>query len=92
MVIKIYTEGNKPTPAAIGALGNSGSQTMNVAQGKFTITGNGGYGHIDVAGGFHTRGDSNDIWFERSVKTSHLVKLSVRFRSFRSTLEKYLGI
>ena len=65
---KIYTEGNKPTPAAIGALGNSGSQTMNVAQGKFTITGNGGYGHIDVAGGFHTRGDSNDIWFERSVK------------------------
>ena len=65
---KIYTEGNKPTPAAIGALGNSGSQTMNVAQGKFTITGNGGYGHLDVAGGFHTRGDSNDIWFERSVK------------------------
>lgn len=65
---KIYTEGNKPTPAAIGALGNSGSQTINVAQGKFTITGNGGYGHIDVAGGFHTRGDSNDIWFERSVK------------------------
>ena len=65
---KIYTEGNKPTPAAIGALGNRGSQTMNVAQGKFTITGNGGYGHIDVAGGFHTRGDSNDIWFERSVK------------------------
>lgn len=65
---KIYTEGNKPTPAAIGALGNSGSQTINVAQGKFTITGNGGYGHLDVAGGFHTRGDSNDIWFERSVK------------------------
>ena len=65
---RIYTEGNKPTPSAIGALGNSGSQTMNVAQGKFTITGNGGYGHLDVAGGFHTRGDSNDIWFERSVK------------------------
>ena len=64
---KIYTEGNKPTPAAIGALGNSGSQTMNVAQGKFTITGNGGLGHIDVAGGFHTRGDSSDIWFERHI-------------------------
>ena len=64
---KIYTEGNKPTPAAIGALGNSGSQTLHVAQGKFLITGNGGYGHIDVAGGFHTRGDSNDIWFERHV-------------------------
>ena len=64
---KIYTEGNKPTPAAIGALGNSGSQTLHVAQGKFTITGNGGYGHIDVAGGFHTRGDSNDIWYERHI-------------------------
>lgn len=48
-------------------LGNSGSQTLNVAQGKFTITGNGGLGHIDVAGGFHTRGDSNDIWYERHI-------------------------
>ena len=48
-------------------LGNSGSQTLNVAQGKFLITGNGGYGHIDVAGGFHTRGDSSDIWFERHI-------------------------
>lgn len=64
---KIYTAGSKPTPSEIGALGNSGAQTLNVAQGKFTITGNGGYGHIDVAGGFHTRGDSNDIWYERHV-------------------------
>lgn len=48
-------------------LGNSGSQTLNVAGGKFTITGNGGYGHIDVAGGFHTRGDSSDIWYERHI-------------------------
>ena len=48
-------------------LGNSGSQTLNVAGGKFLITGNGGYGHIDVAGGFHTRGDSSDIWFERHI-------------------------
>ena len=48
-------------------LGNSGSQTLNVAQGVFKIIGNGNRGHIDVQGGFHTRGDSNDIWFERSV-------------------------
>lgn len=48
-------------------LGNSGTQTLNVAQGKFNIIGNGNRGHIDVQGGFHTRGDSNDIWFERSV-------------------------
>ena len=48
-------------------LGNSGSQTLNVAGGKFLITGNGGYGHIDVAGGFHTRGDSSDIWYERHI-------------------------
>lgn len=64
---KIYTSGSKPTPSEIGALGNSGNQTMNVAQGKFTITGNNGYGHIDVAGGFHTRGDSSDMWFERHL-------------------------
>ena len=63
----IYTSGSKPTAADIGALGNSGSQTLHVAQGKFTITGNGGLGHIDVAGGFHTRGDSNDIWYERHI-------------------------
>lgn len=48
-------------------LGNSGTQTLNVAQGVFKIIGNGNRGHIDVQGGFHTRGDSNDIWFERSV-------------------------
>ena len=63
----IYTSGSKPTPADIGALGNSGTQTIHVAQGKFNIIGNGNRGHIDVQGGFHTRGDSNDIWFERSV-------------------------
>lgn len=48
-------------------LGNSGTQTLNVAQGKFNIIGNGNRGHIDVQGGFHTRGDSEDIWFERHV-------------------------
>ena len=64
---KIYTTGSKPTASEIGALGNSGTQTLNVAQGKFNIIGNGNRGHIDVQGGFHTRGDSNDIWFERSI-------------------------
>ena len=48
-------------------LGNSGTQTLNVAQGKFNIIGNGNRGHIDVQGGFHTRGDSNDIWYERHI-------------------------
>ena len=74
----LYSTGNKPTPSDIGAapsnhshsnyLGNSGSQTINVANGKFAIAGNNNRGHIDVQGAFHTRGDSNDIWFERSVK------------------------
>lgn len=73
----LYSTGNKPTPSDIGAapsnhshsnyLGNSGNQTMNVAQGKFLITGNNGFGHLDVAGGFHTRGDSSDIWYERHI-------------------------
>lgn len=48
-------------------LGNSGSQTLNVAGGKFSIIGNNNKGHIDVQGGFHTRGDSSDIWFERHI-------------------------
>ena len=48
-------------------LGNSGSQTLNVAGGKFAIAGNNNKGHIDVQGAFHTRGDSDDIWFERSL-------------------------
>ena len=48
-------------------LGNSGSQTLNVAQGKFSIAGNNNRGHIDVQGAFHTRGDSDDIWFERHL-------------------------
>lgn len=48
-------------------LGNSGSQTLNVAGGKFAIAGNNNKGHIDVQGAFHTRGDSNDIWFERHL-------------------------
>lgn len=48
-------------------LGNSGSQTLNVAGGKFAITGNNNRGHIDVQGAFHTRGDSEDIWFERHL-------------------------
>ena len=48
-------------------LGNSGSQTLNVAGGKFSIAGNNNKGHIDVQGAFHTRGDSNDIWFERHL-------------------------
>ena len=73
----IYTTGNKPTPSDIGAapsnhshsnyLGNSGSQTINVAQGKFSIVGNNNKGHIDVQGAFHTRGDSEDLWFERHL-------------------------
>lgn len=48
-------------------LGNSGSQTLNVAGGKFSIAGNNNMGHIDIQGAFHTRGDSNDIWFERHL-------------------------
>lgn len=48
-------------------LGNSGSQTLNVAGGKFSIAGNDNKGHIDVQGAFHTRGDSNDLWFERHL-------------------------
>ena len=48
-------------------LGNSGSQTLNVAGGKFSIAGNNNKGHIDVQGAFHTRGDSNDLWFERNL-------------------------
>ena len=48
-------------------LGNSGSQTLNVAGGKFSIAGNNNKGHIDVQGAFHTRGDSQDIWFERHL-------------------------
>ena len=48
-------------------LGNSGSQTLNVAGGKFSIAGNNNRGHIDVQGAFHTRGDSEDIWFERHL-------------------------
>ena len=48
-------------------LGNSGSQTLNVAGGKFSISGNNNNGHIDVQGAFHTRGDSQDIWFERHL-------------------------
>ena len=48
-------------------LGNSGSQTLNVAGGKFSIAGNNNKGHIDVQGAFHTRGDSNDLWFERHL-------------------------
>lgn len=48
-------------------LGNSGSQTLNVAGGKFSIAGNNNRGHIDVQGAFHTRGDSEDIWFERNL-------------------------
>ena len=48
-------------------LGNSGSQTLNVAGGKFSIIGNDNRGHIDVQGAFHTRGDSEDIWFERHL-------------------------
>ena len=48
-------------------LGNSGSQTINVANGKFAIAGNNNRGHIDVQGAFHTRGDSQDIWFERNL-------------------------
>lgn len=48
-------------------LGNSGSQTLNVAGGKFSIAGNNNNGHIDVQGAFHTRGDSQDIWFERHL-------------------------
>ena len=48
-------------------LGNSGSQTLNVAGGKFSIAGNNNRGHIDVQGAFHTRGDSDDIWFERHL-------------------------
>ena len=48
-------------------LGNSGSQTLNVAEGKFSIAGNNNKGHIDVQGAFHTRGDSNDLWFERNL-------------------------
>lgn len=48
-------------------LGNSGSQTLNVAGGKFSIAGNNNMGHIDVQGAFHTRGDSQDIWFERHL-------------------------
>lgn len=48
-------------------LGNSGSQTLNVAGGKFAIAGNNNRGHIDVQGAFHTRGDSEDIWFERNL-------------------------
>lgn len=63
----LYSTGNKPTPSDIGALGNSGSQTLDVAGGKLTITGNNGYGHIDITGGFHTRVGSEDIWFERHL-------------------------
>ena len=48
-------------------LGNSGSQTLNVAGGKFSIAGNNNRGHIDVQGAFHTRGDSEDLWFERHL-------------------------
>ena len=48
-------------------LGNSGSQTINVANGKFAIVGNNNRGHIDVQGAFHTRGDSEDLWFERHL-------------------------
>ena len=48
-------------------LGNSGSQTLNVVGGKFAIAGNNNKGHIDVQGAFHTRGDSNDLWFERHL-------------------------
>ena len=48
-------------------LGNSGNQTLNVAGGKFAIAGNNNRGHIDVQGAFHTRGDSEDIWFERHL-------------------------
>lgn len=48
-------------------LGNSGSQTLNVAGGKFSIAGNNNKGHIDVQGAFHTRGDSDDLWFERNL-------------------------
>lgn len=48
-------------------LGNSGSQTLNVVGGKFSIAGNNNKGHIDVQGAFHTRGDSNDLWFERHL-------------------------
>ena len=73
----LYSTGNKPTPSDIGAaasnhshsnyLGNSGSQTLNVVGGKFSIIGNNNAGHIDVLGAFHTRGDSSDIWFERHL-------------------------
>lgn len=48
-------------------LGNSGSQTLNVVGGKFSIVGNNNNGHIDVQGAFHTRGDSQDLWFERHL-------------------------
>ena len=48
-------------------LGNSGSQTLNVAGGKFSIIGNDNRGHIDIQGCFHTRGDSEDLWFERHL-------------------------
>ena len=73
----LYSTGNKPTPSDIGAaasnhshsnyLGNSGSQTLNVVGGKFSIIGNNNRGHIDVLGAFHTRGDSEDLWFERHL-------------------------
>lgn len=73
----IYTTGSKPTPSDIGAaasnhshsnyLGNSGSQTLNVVGGKLSIIGNNNRGHIDIQGCFHTRGDSNDLWFERHL-------------------------
>ena len=48
-------------------LGNSGSQTLNVGGGKFSIAGNNNRGHIDIQGAFHTRGDSEDLWFERHL-------------------------
>ena len=48
-------------------LGNSGSQTLNVAGGKFSIIGNNNKGHIDIQGCFHTRGDSEDLWYERHL-------------------------
>lgn len=73
----LYSTGSKPTPSDIGAapsnhshsnyLGNSGSQTLNVGEGKFAIVGNNKVGHIDIQGVFHSKRDSEDLWFERHL-------------------------
>lgn len=61
----------------IGAIGNSGDQTINVAEGVFNITGNNNKGHIDVTGAFHTREDSNDIWYERNVRPASWINATL---------------